>query len=140
MITFECRKHIDMGNPFAASFRWSNLALLSERWMFNVVAVYAFWIYTAWMCYTEPQQFAAILFLNYLVYVVLEVIQLLVILYFSADPRRDVNVGLVLPLMPFYSVWLRLASLVAVSEELFTRRSFRDSFVPAHVRQVTWHW
>jgi hypothetical protein len=35
---------------------------------------------------------------------------------------------------------LRAVSLLAVTEEMLSRRSFRDGFVPVHVREATWHW
>ena len=42
-VTFECRKHVDMGNCFSPNFRLSNLAVLLDRWIFNVLSVYALW-------------------------------------------------------------------------------------------------
>jgi hypothetical protein len=58
----------------------------------------------------------------------------------ALDRKRDCWVGLVLPLMPLYYVYMHAASAVAVTEELLTRRSFRDNFVPERVRRETWHW
>jgi hypothetical protein len=37
-------------------------------------------------------------------------------------------------------MFLKVASVVAVTEEIFFRQSFRDNFVPQHVREATWHW
>ncbi|MCA9209613.1 MAG: glycosyltransferase family 2 protein, partial [Planctomycetales bacterium] len=36
VITFECRKHVDMANFFQRGFRWSNLVLLLDRWFYSV--------------------------------------------------------------------------------------------------------
>jgi hypothetical protein len=62
------------------------------------------------------------------------------VLYYSLDRWRDLKYCLVLPLMPFYALFIKAASAVAITEELFTRRSFQDNFVPPHVREATWHW
>ncbi|MCA9206403.1 MAG: hypothetical protein KDA59_25295, partial [Planctomycetales bacterium] len=74
------------------------------------------------------------------VYVWLEAVQLCVVLYYSNDRRRDLMVGLATPLMPIYYLLMRVVTVFAITEELIARRSFRDNFVPQHVRESTWHW
>ena len=140
VMTFECRKHIDMANIFSPNFRWSNFFLMVDRWLYNVVLLYAFWGYALWLSFHWHENMGNILLLYYLSYVALDVMQLGLILYYSNDRRRDAVIGLILPLMPFYHLMQRAVSLWAVTEEMLTRRSFQDSFVPEHVRQVTWHW
>ena len=73
-------------------------------------------------------------------YLVMESLQLLVLLYYCEERDRILKIGMVAPLMPFYYLWMRLVTLWAVTEELITRRSYKDNFVPEHVRKVTWHW
>ena len=46
IITFECRKHIDMAYFWQPHFRWLEFVLLAERWFFNIVCVYGLWDYT----------------------------------------------------------------------------------------------
>jgi biofilm PGA synthesis N-glycosyltransferase PgaC len=140
VVTFECRKHIDLANPFAPNFRISNLAMLADRWLYSLMLIYAFWGYAVWLCVFSDYNVAYVALTTYVLYLVLECLQLLVVLCYSLDRPRDLAVGLALPLMPLYYLFLRLATLVAVTEELFWRRSFRDTFVPAHVREATWHW
>lgn len=139
-VTFECRKHVDLANPFGAAFTWCNFALLLERWLYAIVLPYASVIYGLWFCWTRFDQLAFILPLHFLAYIALESIQLLLILYYSRDRRRDLRFGAVVPLLPFYALFLRAATLTAITEEFFTRRSFRDNFVPQRVREATWHW
>ena len=55
-------------------------------------------------------------------------------------PGRDLLISAVLPFYSLYQVFLKVADAVAVFEELFFRRSKNDNFVPAKVRDVTWHW
>jgi cellulose synthase/poly-beta-1,6-N-acetylglucosamine synthase-like glycosyltransferase len=140
VVTFECRKHIDMANVFSPNFRFSNLLLLIDRWTFNVILQYMFWAYAVWLCFHVHEDTLKLLFLYYLCYLAMELVQLAIILYYSNNRPRDLAVGLAAPLMPFYYLVLRAVSLLAVTEEMLSRRSFRDGFVPVHVREATWHW
>lgn len=140
VVTFECRKHIDMANVFSSNFRMSNLMMLCDRWLFNIVLQYLFcgaliWSFVHWHEDTWKQYL-----LCYVAYTLLELIPLSVVLYYSNDRRRDSLIGLIAPLMPAYYLVLRLVTIFAVTEELLVRRSFRDAFVPKHVRESTWHW
>lgn len=139
-VTFECRKHVDMANLFSPNFRFSNFCLLLDRWVFNVLMTFAVWAYLAWLCLDAQPDTGKQLFLYYLVYLGLALVQLGAVMFYSTHRRRDAVIGLAAPLMPFYHLILRGVSLVALTEEILTRRSFRDSFVPAHVREATWHW
>ncbi len=139
-ITFECRKHIDLANVFSPNFRWSNLGVLLDRWLFNVLLVYLLWGYLLWVCLHVHENTWKQFFLYYVCYLFSDFILLLVVLYYSTNRWRDLMVGLCLPFTPFYNLLQKAVSLWAISEEIFTRRSFRDNFVPAHVRQATWHW
>jgi cellulose synthase/poly-beta-1,6-N-acetylglucosamine synthase-like glycosyltransferase len=140
VVTFECRKHVDMANIFSPNFRFSNLCMLMDRWLYNILLQYLFWAYLVWCLSHLHEHTGKQFFLYYLVYLALELVQLGVILFYARDRVRVLAIGLVAPLMPIYYLMLRLVTLLAVSEELLTRRSFRDTFVPRHVRDATWHW
>ncbi|MBN2216227.1 MAG: glycosyltransferase family 2 protein [Pirellulales bacterium] len=140
VITFECRKHVDMGSPLSPNFRFANLLLLIERWTFNVLLTFLFWAYLVWLAFHWHANVPLQLFTYYVIYVALDFLTLGVILYYSLDPKRDLIIGLIAPLMPFYQFVLRAVSLWAITEEIFVRSSFRDTFVPEHVRNATWHW
>jgi hypothetical protein len=140
VITFECRKHIDMGNPLSPNFRFSNLLMLADRWIFNVFLTFLFWGWLAW-CALHPRADMPMQFLTYyLVYVALDLLTLAAILYYSLDRTRDLLIGLAVPLMPLYQLMLRGVSLWAIVEEIFQHASFGDTYVPEHVRNATWHW
>ena len=141
VITFECRKHIDLANPFAANFRFSNLILVLERWFYNVFSVYLTWIYMAWLfLFQFHDELGYMFFTFYLMYLMIECVQIGVALFYSDNRLRDAPLALVAPLLPFYYLYLKAASAVALTEELLWRRSFRDNFVPERVRDATWHW
>ena len=140
IVTFECRKHADLANPFRAHFRLSNLAMLLETWIFRIALTLAMFVALIWLLLSDPQTFGYVLLTNYVLYIVIEVVQWLVLMYYTPKPSRDAWSLLCLPLVPPYCLFLKVASLVAIVEEFLWRRSYDDNFVPLHVRQVTWHW
>lgn len=140
IVTFECRKHIDMANVLSPNFRPSNLAMLAETWIFRVLLTYAMFLSLGWFALNDPHLLGLALLTNYVAYCGLEFLQWLVIMYYSPNPRRDAWSILCLPLVPPYYLFLKTASFVAITEEFLWRKSYQDNFVPLHVRQVTWHW
>ncbi len=69
-----------------------------------------------------------------------DLIQYLVILYYSNHRREDFSALFIIPLMPLYQLYQRGVTTFAILEEMISRRSYRDGFVPEHVRNATWHW
>lgn len=141
VVTFESRKHIDMANPFNKHFRMTNFLLFAERWFFNLLLPLWFWIYVGWLlCTWSIGQLIYPTILFYLLYVMADFVQFLIILHYTNHLNEDVQALIVIPLMPLYQSYQRIVTTIAVIEEMVTRRSFRDGFVPAHVRSATWHW
>lgn len=141
VVTFGSRKHIDMINLLSPAARWGNVLLLLERWLFNLFLPIVFWVALLWWCLVGfPHHWAYLGLLYYLLYLAMETANWLLLLDYSAHRLRDFRLGIVLPLMPFYQFLQRCVTTWAIAEEVFTRRSFRDGFVPQHVREATWHW
>ncbi|MFN0021036.1 MAG: glycosyltransferase family 2 protein [Pirellulaceae bacterium] len=140
VITFECRKHVDLANPLSRNFRMVNLVVLLERYIYSVAFTYLLWGYAFWTLFHITENTWKQWLLYYLIYVAMDVVNLGVVLYYSNDRRRDVLIGLCIPLIPFYNLLMRAITFVSITEELLSRRSFRDNFVPEHVRNSTWHW
>lgn len=140
VITFECRKHNDMGVPFAPNFRWSNFALMLERWFFNVVCVYTFWLYGIWVLTVYPSSSIYLLLLLYCCGLCVEGLQVLGLLFYSDRPLHDLKLSLVLPLYPLYQVYMKVVNLFTLTREIFFRESGDDNFVPLKVRTATWRW
>ena len=65
---------------------------------------------------------------------------MLTVLYYSLSRPRGALVCSVLPFVPFYQLFRKVVRLVSVTEELFLRKSFEGNYVPARVREATWHW
>ena len=140
VVTLECRKHIEMANPFRADFRLSNFLMIVDRWIYSIFLQYAFLAYLVWFVTHLPSYAGNQLVLFYVAYLAMELLQLAILLYYCEDRRRVLLIGAIFPLMPFYYIWMRFVTLWAITEELLTRRSYKDNFVPEHVRKVTWHW
>lgn len=140
VITFECRKHADLARPFSPNFRWSNLALMTERWLFNVVCVYTFWLYGIWLLTMYPDSSWKLLLLLYMCGLCIELLQAMGLLFYSDRPWKDLKLCLILPFYPAYQVFMKAVNLFALTSEIFFRDSGQDNFVPEKVRTVTWRW
>ena len=140
VVTFECRKHLDIANPTLSNFRWSNLTLFVDRFLYSVLFQYLFVAYQCWLLYNLHEYTVHQYVLYYFVFLLMELIQMLVVLYYSNNRNRDLLLSLAFPLIPFYYFAMRVVTLIAVTEELLLRRSFRDNFVPRQVRNATWQW
>lgn len=141
VVTFESRKHIDMANPRNANFQWSNLMLFVERWVFNMFMPLWFWVYLLFVLMSvDLVYFANLSVAYYLIYASAETVLWLIAIYYSNNRSRDASCFWILPILPFYQMYQRCVTSWALLEEMLTRRSFSDSFVPAHVRKTTWKW
>ncbi len=140
VITFECRKHNDMGTPFSPNFRWSNFVLMLERWFFNVVCVYTFWLYGIWVLTVYPSSSINLLVLLYCCGLCVEFLQVLALMFYSDRPLHDLKLSLALPLYPLYQVFMKGVNLFALTREIFFKESGDDNFVPLKVRNATWRW
>jgi cellulose synthase/poly-beta-1,6-N-acetylglucosamine synthase-like glycosyltransferase len=140
VITLEMRKHLDLANPLQKSFRLRNLLMLLDRWMYSVILQYCFLFYLLWLCVHLHDRTLDQFLLYYAVYLGFEIVQLLVLLYYCGNRLSLLRLVPIAPLMPFYYLYMRFITLWAVSEELIHRRSYKDGFVPEHVRLATWHW
>lgn len=140
-ITFECRKHVDIGNPFGKHFHFSDFMMAVERWFFNVILIYVNIVYWFYMfMFFEPMVIVYLLITFYIIYVICDYLQLMFLIYYSRVKWQDMVLGLCSPLMPLYYLMQKCVTCWAITEELLTRRSFRDNFVPQRVREKTWHW
>ena len=140
-VTFECRKHVDIGNPFNKHFRLADFFLVAERWLFNVVLIYFNVLYVISLIVFHDWAFVLKLtILFYVIYVLADFVQTLALLFYSKFEKQDLLLALAIPLMPFYFTFMKVVTLIAITEELLFRRSFKDNFVPKRVREATWHW
>ena len=140
VITFECRKHLDLAFCWFANFRLSSCMLLLERWMFGVGCVFMYWAYGLWLCIHSDGNLPALIGFLYACQLSLEIVQLMLLLCYSSTPWRDLKIACVLPFYPLYQAFLKAVDAIALIQEIFYRSSRDDNFVPQRVRQATWHW
>jgi cellulose synthase/poly-beta-1,6-N-acetylglucosamine synthase-like glycosyltransferase len=135
-----CRKHLDLAHPWAPHFRFSNFFTVLESWFFNIFCMYGIWIWAIWFFYTLPDDWWQILLVLYFCYLTFEFIQILVGIYYSNAPRRDLVIYTVFFVVPLYQMFLLTVRGIATTEEILFRKSFQDNYVPERVRHATWHW
>ena len=135
-----CRKHADFLNPFSAHFSLSNFLLAMDGIVFTLLLPYAFLIYTIWVCIDPPTSLLNLVISLYMCAMVFEIVQVLTTFVYSANVKRDLVVCLVFPFMPFFQMVLMAVRIIANTQELVLRSSFKDNYVPEHVRHATWHW
>ena len=115
--------------------------LFVERWVFNMFLPLWFWVYLLFVLTTvDMVYFANLSVAYYLIFATSETLLWLIVLYYSNNRTRDARCFWILPILPFYQLMQRCVTSWALLEEMLTRRSFSDSFVPAHVRRTTWKW
>jgi cellulose synthase/poly-beta-1,6-N-acetylglucosamine synthase-like glycosyltransferase len=135
-----CRKHLDLACVWRRNLLWSDLFLLAESWLTNIVCLIGIWAWILWLCVNWTPECWLLLFGLYVCYLALELVQAVVILYYSVDPGHDALVCLVVPIVPFYQIFLMMVRSVALVREALFRSSFQDNYVPRHVREATWKW
>ena len=127
-----------MGNPVSRNFRWADFVVLCERWIFNVVFVYSFWLGGVTLILAGASDPFYLTILLYLSSALLELIQLLVLLLYSSRIRHDLALALVIPLYPAYQLFMKTVDVFALTCEILFRESADDNFVAEHVRRATW--
>ena len=135
-----CRKHLDMADPGNAAFRWNNFLVSCEQILVNLVFGYVILFYLAWLCVHQPQHLIFVALTFYLWSALLELIHVLTLFYYSRNCIEHLVICLIFPLAPIYQVFLIANRIVAYTREIIWRTSFRDNFVPQHVRDATWKW
>ena len=114
--------------------------MLIDAWLFTVVCSYALVAYALWYAIDPPEHFGYFLTSLYLCALVFELFHVIVLFFYSLVPWRDARICIVMPLMPFYQLFMLGIRVVATTQELVWRKSFDDDYVPQRVRQATWRW
>jgi poly-beta-1,6-N-acetyl-D-glucosamine synthase len=135
-----CRKHLDMADPTNQQFRWQNFFVSFELIVVNLIFGYVILFYTLWLAMQWPSNLMFVGITFYVWSSFLELIHVATMFYYSRDRRHHLALCMVFPLVPLYQLYLITNRIVAYTREILWRSSFRDNFVPKHVRDVTWKW
>jgi biofilm PGA synthesis N-glycosyltransferase PgaC len=134
------RKHIDMAYFWNRNCRFRDFLVLVESFYFSLFCMYGILAWIVWFICSVPEGAGQILLALYLCYLVFELIQVIVALYYTNHFARDLLICAVFPLVPIYQLTLLAVRLVATTEEIFLRKSYTESFTPDRIRNATWHW
>jgi len=140
VIRNRCRKHIDIMCFWKKHFNLSNMLMLLDTWIFHLGILYVFWLTVLWFAVNAGFRNWRFIVLGYLLSITFFGIQILVVLSYSTNRWRDIRITLVFPFMPAYYLFLKTARVIAFTDELLFRPSFKDTFCPFRVREATWRW
>jgi len=130
-IRLNLRKHRDMFDFHA--FKWQDFLAGLEDIFFNLILLFAFPVYIAFILVFVPQLFLFILTITFLFYTFMNIGQLAIVALLSERPGRDAIFILYAPLFFLYSLFLRAARILAYFLE-FTRSDFmKDGFFPKKI-------
>ncbi|MEA3227897.1 MAG: glycosyltransferase [Campylobacterota bacterium] len=134
LIRFRLRKHIDLIDPFNKHFEMINFFSLGDGLLYNFVFNFFWWMYLFQLLFFEsPADLSYILLINYMLYLMTNTLEFLIIIAMFGDTfrYRDWKLFLFIPLMPIYQGWyLRLVRTFAHIMELLFKVSYRDSWNP----------
>jgi poly-beta-1,6-N-acetyl-D-glucosamine synthase len=115
------------------------IMLIWTGFLFQLVMPILILFYTVYMLLVYPIQFILpVWFLVYVVYFAMVVVFFLVfVLLVSERPREDIRLLPFLPLMPFFSFFLRIWNALATLREMTTRAHLDSSMAPWWVLKKT---
>lgn len=134
IVTIWLRKFRGGLDPRQSNFRLSDVAVLADVVLFQVLLAVAFPAYVLWLVYHFGSFAGIILGATLVGYIALDLLAFLAAA--AVNIRRPVGM---LPYLPFYTLLqvtvMRVVRLVALFQEFVFRSSYRDPYVPARVMQ-----
>jgi len=138
-VRFRLRKHFDILTP-DENFSALNLFASLDSVLFNFILNFYWWIYVFDMLFNFMEHTQYLLVINYALYIISNFFKFSVILLLSPNEkirRKDFNLLIYLPLMPFYSgIYLRAVGMYAQIMELFFKKSYEDPWNPWKVSRM----
>jgi len=134
------RKHAGMFQFWKPNHSFSNALLATEAFVTQFFCPIALFVYTIYMCFTYHHEILNVALTIYIVAALFEALQVLTLAYYSDNWLRDLLICAIFPLMPLYQLLMLGVRFVSNFQELFYRASFKDNYVPQHVRESTWQW
>lgn len=138
LVRFRLRKHGDLFT-FNSNFRWLNFISALDNVVFALVLNAKWWIYVVQMAVFYTSIVPYIFILNYLLYVLVNLIQYTIAraIFWSSLRSKDLVQFFFVPLMPLYmGIFLRLVRTFAQIMELLHGESYYDSWNPWKVSSV----
>jgi len=130
-IRLNLRKHRDMFDFHA--FKWQDFVAGLDDIFFNLILLFAFPVYIAFIAIFVPQLFLFILTITYLFYTVVNFGQLAIVALLSERPGRDAMLILYTPLLFPYTLFLKAARILAYVLETIRSDFMKDGFFPKKI-------
>lgn len=142
IIRIHLRKHYDSANPFNRNFRFTNTLYWYDTMFFSVWCSISFWVMLALTA--TALSWDNLIYLSvavFMAYAVMGFFQVLTVMYYSQNVKRDLPSCIVFPFYSFYGgLFMRAVRTLAILDEFFNRASYRDSHVPAFVQVHAFNW
>ncbi len=130
LVRFRMRKHRDVYFP-NQNFSFSNFISFLENIFYNLILNIAWFVYIFDLFFNFREEIGIILLINYILYVISNVFQLLAVGLFDRQALEKLKLMVFVPLVPLYTgVFLRLVRTTAYLQELFYRKSYEDPWNP----------
>ncbi len=129
------RKHSDVYDIFQVNFGFANLVSFLDILFFAILLTFMWLVYFVDVMIHYPWQFPTILLANFVMHLILKLVQFFIGLAFSTRPRDHFPLIVVTPVFGFYRLAAKFVRIVATIQELVFRRSYRDPFAPEKVQR-----
>jgi len=133
LVRFRMRKHRDIFFP-TENFYFSNFISFTENIFYSVVLDLKWLVYITDMILHFPSTLKYILPANYFLYLMSNLFQFFIILWFSERKKEELKLIIYLPLVPIYvGIFMRLLRTYAYFQEFFFKTSYQDPWNPGKV-------
>jgi cellulose synthase/poly-beta-1,6-N-acetylglucosamine synthase-like glycosyltransferase len=130
LVRFRMRKHADVYNP-NQNFNFSNFFSFLENLFYNLIINIAWFLYIIEISLNFTGEVQIILLINYCLYALSNVLQILAIGLFDRNPLEKLKLMIFVPLVPLYTgIFLRLVRTTAYLQEFFYKKSYEDPWNP----------
>jgi cellulose synthase/poly-beta-1,6-N-acetylglucosamine synthase-like glycosyltransferase len=121
------------------NFSFSNFFSFIEQVIFTILLDIIFFVYLFYIFLVFPYLIGwYILFLTYLIYVITTLFQFIMVLWISKYKKKDIKLGLYIPLMPIYfGYYRRIMRTYAYVRELLFKKSYDLPFIPKKISRRT---
>lgn len=135
-VRYEVRKHNGIASLFWNNFRLSSFCYWYEQFLFNVVLTLAFWITLPILIFTTQwESLKSVTLLLVFFYSVFSLLNVLIVMFYSKDLKRDFMICMIFPFYIFYALFLRCIRMYAFYQEFILKASYEDKFVPDYVQK-----
>jgi cellulose synthase/poly-beta-1,6-N-acetylglucosamine synthase-like glycosyltransferase len=142
IVRIHLRKHIEGASLVSNNFRFTNFLYWYDTMFFSVWCTFSFWFMLgALFLNLDWQTIKNLSVCVALGYGIFGFFQVLTVMFYSVNLKRDLLPCIVFPLYSLYGgFFMRAVRTVACIDELINRSSYRDNYVPNYVQRHAYLW